>query len=82
MAIYGGFLYVSDIDRVVKISLEKAEVVNTYSAPNARFLNDVPIDNNGAVYVSDSKRQTIYPLSEEQLTAWDNDERIIRPNGL
>jgi sugar lactone lactonase YvrE len=73
---------VSDIDRVVKISLEKAEIVSTYSAPNARFLNDVPIDNNGAVYVSDSKRQTIYQLSEEQLTVWVNDERISRPNGL
>jgi len=82
MAIYGSFLYVSDIDRVVKISLEKAEIVRTYSAPNARFLNDVAIDNNGAVYVSDSKRQTIYQLSEEQLTVWVNDERISRPNGL
>jgi len=82
MAIYAGFLYVSDIDRVVKISLEKSEIVSTYSAPNARFLNDVAINSNGAVYVSDSKRQTIYQLSEEQLTVWVNDERISRPNGL
>jgi DNA-binding beta-propeller fold protein YncE len=82
MAIYGDFLYVSDIDRLVKISLEKAEIVNAYSAPEALFLNDVAVDGNGVVYVSDSKRQTIYQLSEEQLTVWVSDERISRPNGL
>jgi DNA-binding beta-propeller fold protein YncE len=82
MAIDGDFLYVSDIDRMVKISLKTAGIVSEYSAPNARFLNDVAIDNNGTVYVSDSKRQTIYQLSEEQLTVWVDDVRISRPNGL
>ena len=82
MAIDGDFLYVSDIDRVVKISLKTAGIVNEYPAPNARFLNDVAIDNNGFVYVSDSKQHTIYQLSEEQLTVWVDDERISQPNGL
>lgn len=82
MAIHRDFLYVSDIDRLVKVSLKTAEIVNVYSAPNARFLNDVAIDNNGIVYVSDSKRQTIYQLSKGQLTVWVDDKRISRPNGL
>lgn len=79
----GGKLFVSDIDHLVEIDIEKGEVSARYQAEGAQFLNDVAVDDSGTVYVSDaSKVSVIYALNDGEIAVWLDSEEIVRPNGL
>lgn len=82
MAVNDGKLYVSDIDELVVINIENAEVEIRYHAPDASFLNDVTYCQNGMVFVSDSHQQNIYALKDTIFTLWLDDERLLGVNGL
>ena len=49
----GGTLWVSDIDRIVAVDIEKGEIIKEVPVPNAQFLNDLATGLDGAVYVGD-----------------------------
>ncbi len=90
--LFNNVLYVADNDQLVKITLDgQAEVIaKAKDFPGkAVFLNDIEIDGNGNVYISDSgddegKHGGIYkvtPLGD--ITEVINDKSgIKRPNGL
>ncbi|MEM9384830.1 MAG: ATP/GTP-binding protein [Pseudomonadota bacterium] len=82
MALVGKKLYVSDIDRLVVVDVEAAEIVATYDAPEAKFLNDVTADASGRVYVSDMGDNTIYRLNGTAFDVWLRDSALDSPNGL
>lgn len=82
MAIYKGKLFVSDIDHLVEIDIEKGKVVNKYSAPEAVFLNDVTACLKGMIFVSDSRAAKIYVLQQGEFKVWFEGEPLKRPNGL
>jgi len=81
MGIFGKNLYVSDIDRLVVIDIEKGEVRETIPVEGAVFLNDIAIDTDGTVYFSDSNSGWIWTLKEGATTPWLK-EGLNRPNGL
>ncbi len=64
-AIFGEFLYVSDIDHLVQIHLKTGKIKNRFPAQGVQFLNDVVTDFKGNVYVSDmsAENSVIYQLS-------------------
>ncbi|HSH65673.1 MAG TPA: ATP/GTP-binding protein, partial [Bacteroidia bacterium] len=62
MAIYKNQLYVSNIDELVIIDIPTAKIKQHIPVMNAVFLNDVTIDDNGIVYVSDSKTELIHRI--------------------
>ncbi len=79
----GGKLFVSDIDHLVEIDIDKGEISARYHAEGSIFLNDVAVDDSGTVYVSDaSKVSVIYALKEGEVSVWLDSEEIKRPNGL
>jgi len=82
MALHGDTLYVSDIDRLVAIDVEAGEVAKSHQAADAQFLNDVTVDAEGRVYVSDMMDNTIYRLAGDDFEAWLRDEALEQPNGL
>lgn len=83
MGIYSGKLYVTDIDQLIEIDVAKGEVVNKYDAPEAKFLNDISIDGNGVVYVSDMRDNKIYALKDGEFDVWKAlTGEFERPNGL
>lgn len=82
MAIAGGFLYVSDIDHVVKIDIEKNKIRKRYKAEGARFLNDISIDKTGNVYISGMATNRIYRLKEGKVDVWLETGKLNTPNGL
>ncbi len=82
MAIVGNTLYTSDIDALVAIDINKAEVIKRYEAENAKFLNDVTADKAGNVYVSDTLTDTIHCLCKGQFGVWLQDAGLMNPNGL
>jgi sugar lactone lactonase YvrE len=75
-------LWVVDRTGLNQVDIEKGEVVGKYPAPGARFLNDVTVDESGAVYVSDSAGGKLYRLDGDQLKVWFEGESVVNPNGM
>lgn len=82
MAVYEGKLYVSDIDQLVEIDIEKGKILSRYYAPGAVFLNDVAAGTDGKVFVSDTRTAKIYLLDQGSLTLWMEGDPFESPNGL
>lgn len=82
MAVTEKTLYVSDIDALVAIDIEQGAVTQRYTAEGAKFLNDVTIDSNGNVYVSDMFMNTIHCLCDGEFKVWVQDAALGSPNGL
>lgn len=82
MVIAGNRLYVSDIDRLHEIDIERGKIVASYGAQGAQFLNDTAVDSSGRVYVSEFLGHAIYRLENGKLTLWVKDKALASPNGL
>jgi len=80
--ISGDTLYVSDINRIVAINIDSAKIMETYSIPKAKFLNDVATDKNGNAYISDSDNSAIYCLKNGEIKKWFGSDLVNHPNGL
>jgi hypothetical protein len=62
MGRFGNRLYVADISNVVVIDIAKGTVIKKIPVPGESGLNDITVDNNGVVYVSDSKSGKVYRI--------------------
>ena len=82
MAIFGGKLYVSDMDQVVEIDIAKGTVIKRYDVTGAVFLNDVAATANGDILITDSGANKAYKLSNGKITLWLDDADLNKPNGL
>ena len=82
MSIKQGRLYVADIDNLIEIETKTGEIIKKYPAPGARFLNDVTVDDNADVYVSDMNNNTIYRLKNGICKQWLKNDELESPNGL
>lgn len=82
MALVGGTLYVSDIDRLVAIDVDAGKVSATYPVAEAKFLNDVAAAPDGRVFVSDMFTDTIHTLAGDKLETFVQDAELTAPNGL
>ncbi|MFW5426477.1 MAG: SMP-30/gluconolactonase/LRE family protein [Methylophagaceae bacterium] len=82
MTIVGNTLYVADINELVEIDLISQKITQRYSAPKAKFLNDVAADNNGNIYVSGFLTNSIYRLANGKFELWLQTEKLESPNGL
>lgn len=90
--LFDNALYVADINRVLRVSLDGSTEVIAEAGDfpgTAEFLNDVEIDGQGNVFVSDSgnddgKHAGIYKITPDgDITEMSSkDTGIKRPNGL
>ncbi len=75
------FIYVSDVTQLVAINREMVD--NRYSTGDEQFLNDVAIDDEGNVYVSDMRSSSIYKLDGKgNFSNWISSPLLENPNGL
>ncbi len=82
MALAGGKLYVSDVDKLVEIDPKSGAILAKYEAPGSVFLNDLAADDQGHVYVSDSSTSTIWRFAGGKLEKWMEGPALKFPNGL
>jgi hypothetical protein len=80
MALYQGKLYVADITELVIVDIASAKILQKITAPEAVFLNDVAVDAQGGVYVSDTRINRIYKLEQDKLNVWL--DQVEAANGL
>jgi len=82
MGISDGFLFVTDIDRILKINIKDERIVKEYKVGEAKFLNDITVGPTGNVYVSDMSTFKIYRIIEDNIEMYFEHDQIIKPNGL
>lgn len=82
MAIIGNELYVSDVNRVVKIDIKNGKILQKIKVPGSKFLNDVVADNAGNVFVSDMATNTIHIWNKKGIRIWKRTPALRSPNGL
>ncbi|BCL70606.1 putative Six-bladed beta-propeller, TolB-like [Vibrio nigripulchritudo SFn27] len=81
IALKDNLLFASDMKALLEIDLATGKVV-THHAENAEFLNDVEIDADGNVYVSDMFTSAIYKLENNTMSVWMDTPELENPNGL
>ena len=80
-------LYVSDITDLVEIDIASGKIIKRFNAPGSAFLNDVALDNQKNIYVSDTGTNTIYKMDTKlkdkaSLQVWLQSAELNGPNGL
>ena len=66
MGLYKGKLYVADLGSLVVIDVQAGKIEKTIPVEGAQGLNDVTIDKNGVVYVSDSKTKQVFRVEKDK----------------
>lgn len=81
LGLYEGKLYVSDVDEVIVIDIAKGEIEERIVIEGSKMINDISIDSQGNVYVSDSDNNNIFLISNGVVSDWLS-EGLNAPNGL
>jgi len=79
MAKYKQELYVADLTELVVIDIKKATIVKRVPIEGSVFLNDVTVNKNGAVFVSDSRTGKVHRYENNTTTI--EVENLQGPNG-
>jgi sugar lactone lactonase YvrE len=82
LALHDRTLYAADVDELVEINVASGEILNRYPAKGAIFLNDIAVDQDGTVYVSDTPTNTIWRLKDGLFEPWLANDALKGPNGL
>ncbi len=77
---YKNTLYAADLDEVVVIDISQGKVKKKIPIPGASFLNDITVDKNGIVYVSDTRKNKVFRIEHDQPTVYI--DSVKGPNGL
>ena len=80
MAKYKQELYVADLTELVIIDIKKGVVKNKIKVEGSVFLNDVTVNKNGAVFVSDTRTGKVHRYENNMVTI--EVENLQGPNGL
>jgi sugar lactone lactonase YvrE len=80
--IHKGKMWVSDIDTVVGIDVKTAKITDKIQISAAQFLNDIAINDEGTVYVSDMADPRIYEIQGNSVQVLVAGEDLQSPNGL
>ncbi len=80
LAIDGDLLYVADLDELVVISISQNKIDHRIKIAGAEGLNDVTVDENGIVYVSDTQKACVFRVENGAATLYL--ENIKGANGV
>ena len=76
----GNKLFVADVTEVVEIDAKTGKIIKKHEVEGSKFLNDLTIDSNGNIYVSDSDTKKVHLIKNGVISTYFED--LTRPNGL
>lgn len=82
LVVRDGTLWVTDIDEVVALDVKTAKETQRVRIPNATFLNDLAIADDGTIYVSDMLGLAIYEIKAGKAEVFLEGPETESPNGL
>lgn len=83
MLLYKENLFVTDNTDLVIMDPATGKITKRIPAENASFLNDITVDGNGILYISDSGKSSIYKREVSgEISEWMNTGELEFPNGL
>ena len=82
MAFKDGFLYVVDLNRLVKIDAETGEISASFVSSDANSLNDVDIGPDGRFYISDVFPNVIATVEDGAVETWVQTSDLDHPNAV
>lgn len=80
LGVYKGKMYVADLTEVVVIDIKKGKILKKIDIPGTIFLNDITVDNKGAVYVSDTRKNLVFKIVNDKPELYL--ENVTNANGL
>ncbi|MFI1744353.1 hypothetical protein [Thalassobellus sediminis] len=80
LGLYGNTLYVTDVDEVISINVETNSIIKRYPFTDAGMLNDISIDRDGTVFITDMDTGEILTLKDQTISLWKSN--IVKPNGI
>ncbi len=66
LGMHGNRLYAADISEVVVIDIKKGKIEKKIAIDSATGLNDITVDEQGIVFVSDSRKSRIWRIENDQ----------------
>jgi sugar lactone lactonase YvrE len=80
MGMFNGKLYVADLGNIVVIDIAAGKIEKSIPIEGATGLNDISIDPNGVIYVTEYLAKKLYKVEKEkaELIA----ENLTQPNGV
>lgn len=77
-------IYVTDVTELVEMDLESEEITKRIPVEGSEGLNDITLDEEGNLFISDNRRSAIYIKNKEsqEVELWMDGEELQFPNGL
>lgn len=82
MGLYDGELYAADLDSLVIIDVKTAKIKTKIFIPGSVFLNDVAVDGNGNVFISDTREGKVFSYKDGKVAEFLSASEVKGANGL
>ena len=82
LKLFGGKLYAVERSGVAVIDPGRGAIASRHPIPGAAFLNDLALDETGAIYVTDSFKDRVYRIAGETVETWIAGPAVKNPNGI
>ena len=82
LGLYKGSLYVADLTEVSVIDVKSGKISRRIPVEGSSFLNDITIDKNGVVFVSDSRKKKVHRIENGKVSTILDSLSLKGPNGL
>lgn len=79
---FAGKLYAVERTGVAEIDPEQGVIIDRHPIPDAAFLNDLAIADDGTIYVTDSFKNCVFRLSGGKSEVWIEGKAVEDPNGI
>lgn len=74
------YLYVTDIDRIIRIDIKTGKIAKKIHVEGSSFLNDME-EYKGRIFISDANENKIYVLEDDEVSVF-REEGLSGANGL
>ena len=82
MTISNDELYVAERKGIAIIDLDKGEIIERIEVPGSVFLNDIAVDDNGNIFISDSRKNIIWKITNKKAEEFLSYPDVEDPNVL